>query len=165
MSIERPTIEPIRTAFRVQYLSNEQLDQMQEATLCILEDVGVQFPSEKALAIFDDHGAQVDHNSQIVKIPRELVFKAMSTVPRYFHVGARNPACDFDLQDGVTYFTTDGCGVETVDFETRERRPSCKADVGRMAHVADYLSSMAFYWPIVSAQDFGKTAPLHELDA
>jgi trimethylamine--corrinoid protein Co-methyltransferase len=34
-----------------------------------------------------------------------------------------------------------------------------------MAHVADYLSSMAFYWPIVSAQDFGKTAPLHELDA
>jgi trimethylamine--corrinoid protein Co-methyltransferase len=34
-----------------------------------------------------------------------------------------------------------------------------------MAHVADYLSSIAFYWPIVSAQDFGKTAPLHELDA
>jgi trimethylamine--corrinoid protein Co-methyltransferase len=34
-----------------------------------------------------------------------------------------------------------------------------------MAHVADYLSSIAFYWPMVSAQDFGRTAPLHELDA
>jgi trimethylamine--corrinoid protein Co-methyltransferase len=34
-----------------------------------------------------------------------------------------------------------------------------------MAHVVDYLSSMAFYWPMVSAQDYGKTAPLHELDA
>jgi len=34
-----------------------------------------------------------------------------------------------------------------------------------MAHIADYLSSIAFYWPMVSAQDHGKTAPLHELDA
>ena len=165
MSVERPAIEPIQPAYRIQFLSDEQLDVMQEATLHILEEVGVKFPSEKALAIFDDHGAQVDHDSQIVKIPRDLVFRAMATVPRYFQVGARNPACDFALQDGVTYFTTDGCGVETVDLKTRQRRPSCKADVGRMAHVADYLSSIAFYWPIVSAQDFGKTAPLHELDA
>ena len=34
-----------------------------------------------------------------------------------------------------------------------------------MAHVADYLSSISFYWPIVSAQDYGQAAPLHELDA
>jgi trimethylamine--corrinoid protein Co-methyltransferase len=165
MSVERPAIEPIQPAYRIQFLGDEQLDAMQEATLHILEEVGVKFPSEKALAIFDDHGAQVDHDSQIVKIPRDLVFKAISTVPRYFQVGARSPTCDFALQDGVTYFTTDGCGVETVDLKTRQRRPSCKADVGLMAHVADYLSSIAFYWPIVSAQDFGKTAPLHELDA
>lgn len=165
MSVERPAIEPIRPAYRIRYLSDQQLDEMQEATLRLLEEVGVKFPSEKALAIFADHGAQVDHDTHIVRIPRELVFKAMASVPRYFHVGARNPACDFDLQEGATYFTTDGCGVETVDLETRQRRPSCKADVGRMARVADYLSSMAFYWPMVSAQDYGKTAPLHELDA
>jgi trimethylamine--corrinoid protein Co-methyltransferase len=165
MSIERPAIEPIRTDYRVQFLSDEQLDRLQEATLQILEDVGVKFPSEKALAIFADHGAQVDHDTQIVKIPRDLVYKAMATVPRYFHVGARNPACDFDLEDGVTYCCTDGCGMETVDFVTRRQRASSKADVGRMAHVVDYLPSMAFYWPMVSAQDHGRTAPLHELDA
>jgi len=131
----------------------------------------VKFPSEKALAIFTDHGAQVDHDTQIVKIPRDLLRKAMATVPRYFQVGARDPSCGFHLEDGVTCFTTDGCCVETIDVpnsvwpETRQRRPSCKADVGRMAHIADYLSSIAFYWPMVSAQDHGKTAPLHELDA
>ena len=165
MPIERPAIEPIRSAFSVSFLSEEQLVDLQEATLRILEEVGVKFPSEKALAIFAEHGAQVDHETQIVKIPRELVHKAMATVPRYFHLGARAPECDFDLEEGATYFTTDGCGVETVDLETRQRRPSCKADVGRMAHVVDYLSSMAFCWPMVSAQDYGKTAPLHELDA
>ncbi|MBL7062772.1 MAG: trimethylamine methyltransferase family protein [Anaerolineae bacterium] len=165
MSVERPAIEPIRSVIKVQFLSDEQLNQLQDATLKILETVGVRFPSEKALAIFADHGAQVDHNTQIVKIPRDLVRKAMATVPRYFHLGARDPSCDLHLQDRVTYFTTDGCGVETIDFETRERRVSCKADVGRMAHVADYLSSVAFYWPMISAQDYGRTAPLHELDA
>jgi trimethylamine--corrinoid protein Co-methyltransferase len=34
-----------------------------------------------------------------------------------------------------------------------------------MAHVSDYLSSISFYWPMVSAQDYGSTAALHELDA
>ena len=165
MTVERPPIEPIQSDFRIQYLSDEQLDQMREATIHILAEVGVQFPSEKALGIFAEHGAEVDWETKVVRLPRDLVFRAMATVPRYFHVGARDPACDFDLREGFTYFTTDGCGVETVDLESGEQRPSCKDDVGMMARVADHLSSVAFYWPMVSAQDHGRTAPLHELDA
>jgi trimethylamine--corrinoid protein Co-methyltransferase len=165
MPIERPPIEPIRTVYKFQFQTDAQLDQLQTATLEILETVGVRFPSEKALVIFADHGAQVDHDTQIVKLPSHLVRRAMATVPRYFNLGARDPACDLQLQEGVTYFTTDGCGVETIDLKTRERRASRKDDVGRMAHVADYLSSISFYWPMVSAQDHAKSAPLHELDA
>jgi len=97
MSVEQPAIEPIRTNYKVQFLSNEQLDQMQEATLQIMEDVGVKFPSEKALALFADHGAQVDHKTQVVKLPRDLVHKAMATVPRYFNVGARDPNEALDI--------------------------------------------------------------------
>ena len=70
----------------------------------------------------------------------------MSSVPRYFHVGARDLSCDFDLEEGATYFTTDGCGVETVDLETGERRPSCKADVGRMARVPLIVTSVSISW-------------------
>ena len=130
-----------------------------------MESVGVRFPSHKALAIFAEHGAQVDWQKQIVYLKPDLVLKALSTAPRYFRMGARDASLDLQLQDGVTYFTTDGCGVETIDFETRQRRPSCKEDVGKMARVADYLGSIGFYWPMVSAQDFKRTAPLHELDA
>jgi trimethylamine--corrinoid protein Co-methyltransferase len=63
------------------------------------------------------------------------------------------------------YCATDGCGIETIDFETRQRRSSVKEDVAKMARVSDYLSSVGFYWPIVSAQDHPATAPLHEIDA
>jgi trimethylamine--corrinoid protein Co-methyltransferase len=34
-----------------------------------------------------------------------------------------------------------------------------------MARVADYLTSIGFYWPIVTATDHASTSPLHELDA
>ncbi len=125
----------------------------------------MRFPSDKVLAIFNAHGAKVEKTSQVVKFPRDLVFRALKTIPRYFTMAARLPDFDLHLQDNVTYFTTDGCGVETVELDTGHRRPSCKADVGMMARVADYLSSVAFYWPMVSAQDFGPAAPLHEMDA
>jgi len=165
MTSSRPPLEPLRTSQRLRCLTDEQLDSLQEATLRILEDVGVRFPSETALAILADHGARIDRATQIVRFPRDLVRRALKTVPRYFRLGARDASYDLQLQEGVTYFTTDGCGVETIDFETRERRPSCKADVGKMARIADSLPSIGFYWPMVSAQDFGRTAPLHEMDA
>jgi trimethylamine--corrinoid protein Co-methyltransferase len=165
MSIERQPLEPLRPDIRVRYLGEDQLDLLQAATLEVLEFTGVRFPSEKALAIFADHAAQVDWETQIVKLPSDLVKEALAGVPRYFVMGGRDPALDLHLQDGLTYFTTDGCGFETIDFETRQRRASRKEDVGKMARIADCLGSMAFYWPMVSAQDYGETAPLHEMDA
>ncbi len=165
MTVQRPPLEPIRSAYRVQYLSDEQLNQLQEATLRILEEVGVRFPSEKALTVLHGHGAKVDKATQNVKFPRDLVFNAMQTVPRYFVLGARAPEYDLQLQDRVTYFTTDGCGVQVVDLDTQTERASRKSDVEMMARVADALPAIAFIWPMVSAQDYGKTAPLHEIEA
>jgi trimethylamine--corrinoid protein Co-methyltransferase len=165
MNGDRPALEPLRSAHRLRYLTDEQLDKLQEATLDILENVGVKFPSEKALNVFAEHGANVDKNSQVVKLKRDMVFDALKTAPRYFVMGARVPEYDLHLEDGVTYFTTDGCGVEVVDLDTGIPRPSTKADVGMMARVADYLPSIGFYWPMVSGQDCGRTSPLHELDA
>lgn len=162
--MDRPPIEPIRTSLKLNFLDDQQLAALQEATLQILENTGIQFPSEKALDIFAKHGAEVDHDLQIVKIPRDLVFKAMATVPRYFRLGARNPEFDLELQEGVSFFTNDGCGHKVVDFKTGEHRASTKADVGMMARINDYLSSMAFSWTMVSAQDCGVTSPLHEID-
>jgi trimethylamine--corrinoid protein Co-methyltransferase len=80
-------------------------------------------------------------------------------------MGARSSDHDLNLDGTAMYCATDGSGTETIDFVTRERRSSTKDDVGKMARVADYLPSMAFYWPIVSAQDYPHTAPLHEIDA
>ena len=165
MSTARPPIQPITSAYKLRFLNDEQLDSLQESTLQVLENVGVQFPSDKALSIFAEHGADVDFAARVVRIPRAVIRKAMATVPRYCLLGARDPQLDIQLQDGVSFFTTDGCGHQTVDMKTGLRRPSTKADVGMMARICDYLSSIAFCWSMISAQDCGASAPLHELEA
>lgn len=162
---DTPRLEPIRPSYHVTILSDEQLERLKSATLDILAQVGIHCPSAKALDIYAEHGAQVDRDSQLVRLPPDVVRDAMSDAPRFYTMGARMPAFDIELDGTAFYCATDGCGVETIDFETRQRRASVKNDVARMARVADYLSSVGFYWPIVSAQDHPHTAPLHELDA
>jgi len=98
-------------------------------------------------------------------LPPALVLEAMATAPRRFALGARDASCDIAVGDGRTYCTTDGCGVEIIDFETRQRRQSTKADVADVTRLEDALSSIAFWWPTLSAGDCGETAQLHELDA
>lgn len=158
-------IQPIRPQIKMELLTQDELDRIKSATLQILQEVGVHFPSERALGVFAAHGADVDEATQIVRIPPELVLEAMSKAPRSYTLNGRAAGTDLLLDGSRSYFCTDGCGVHTQDFETGEIRPSSKEDVARMARVADYLSSIAFYWPIVSAQDFGGHASLHELDA
>ena len=160
-----PDIQPIRSRFHLEVLSVDQLAEIKSATLHVLEHVGVQFPSERARRVFREHGARVDTDSQVVRLPPELVTEAMSHAPRTYLLSGRIDGTELLLDGSSTYFGTDGCGTTTVDFETGEQRPSCKDDVARMARVADCLSSVSFYWPMVSAQDYGWTAPLHELDA
>lgn len=165
MSGPTPPLQPIRPSCRLQILTESQLAQLRAGTLQILERVGVHCPSLRAREIYRDHGAEVDFAREIVRLSPPLVLEAMSHAPRHYTLGARDPAYNAPLDGTGMYVATDGCGVETIDFETRQRRPSRKDDVARMARVADALSSVGFYWPIVSAQDHPKTAPLHELDA
>jgi trimethylamine--corrinoid protein Co-methyltransferase len=165
MHSETPLLEPILPAYHLQILSDEQLAQLKSATLEILEQVGIHCPSERVLTLYAEHGARVDFDTQTVTLPPDLVLEAMSHAPRFYTMGARSPAHDLKLDGTAMYCATDGCGVETIDFKSRQRRTSAKEDVARMARMVDYLSSIGFYWPIVSAQDHPATAPLHELDA
>ena len=165
MYSETPDIISISSHHKIDVLSTVELETLKNGTLQLLSDVGVYFPSQKALTIFADHGANVDWDSQIVKIPPDLVKKAMSFAPRSFVLGGREERFDLTLDGKTSYLTTDGCGVHVVDLETREKRASRKADVAMMARVSDALSVVSFFWPMVSAQDFGMTAPLHECHA
>lgn len=165
MYSETPDINYFDTKRKQDVLTPAQIKTMQEGTLHLLQEIGVHFPSPRALQIFADHGALVDHQKRIVRIPPDLVKKALSTAPRSFILGGREERFDLMLDGQSSYLCTDGCGVHVVDLETRQQRPSRKADIAMMARLSDALPMIGFFWPMVSAQDHGRTAPLHECHA
>ena len=163
--LRRQPLVPLRGAPHLDLYPPEKLERLREATLDILDDVGVRFDSDEALLVLSDNGARVDKATRVVRFPPDLVLQAMTRAPREFTLAAREPACDLPLRQGVTYSTTDGSGTEVIDWRTRDRRPSTKADVADAARLLDYLPSLAFWWPTVTSGDFGQTGPLHDLDA
>ncbi len=160
-----PPLQPIIPACHIETLAPTQRTDLKAATLQVLSEVGVHCPSLRAQQIYAQNGCSVDVQSGIVRIPPDVVTRAMSQAPRFYTMGARQETFDLNLDGSALYCATDGCGVETIDVATRQRRPSTKEDVALGARLADYLPEIGFYWPIVSAQDHPATAPLHELDA
>jgi len=160
-----PDILAYPTTARHEGFSQSQLNALQAGTLHLLETVGVRFPSRKALGIFADYGADVDWETEIVRLTPDVVEKALATAPRSFVLGGRERRFDLTLDGRHSYLSTDGCGTRVIDLETRQERPSRKEDVARMARICDALPLISFFWPLVSAQDHGPTAPLHECHA
>jgi trimethylamine--corrinoid protein Co-methyltransferase len=165
MVSKTPDIIAFDTQNKQTILSSSQLDILQSSTKQLLAEVGVHLPYKPGLEIFADHGAPVDMESEVVKIPPDLVEKAMSTAPRSFTLAGREPRFDLVLDGSKSYVATDGCGVKVMDAVSREMRPSRKVDVERMAQVCDSLPLVSFFWPLVSAQDYGVAAPVHECHA
>jgi len=165
MGSQTPQIKPIVPAYRVRILNDEQLERFKSNTFTILEETGIHCPSERALKIYAEHGAVVDFDTQIVKLSPDVILQALSHAPRYYTMGGRTRAFDLDLSKGVTYVSTDGTGTRTIDYVTREPRSSIKDDVAKSARISDYVSSISFYWPMVSAQDHPVCPSLHELHA
>jgi trimethylamine---corrinoid protein Co-methyltransferase len=163
--LERQPLEPLRPSFSCAHHTAEQLDRLKQATLDVLERVGVRFPSDKALDVLAEHGALVDREARVARFPADLVLSAMSTAPRTFTLGARDPSCEIPVGDGATYCTSDGCGPRIIDPLTGDERRSTKADVESVSRMLDYLGSMCFWWPTVSAGDYGETSQLHEIEA
>jgi trimethylamine--corrinoid protein Co-methyltransferase len=150
----------------LEILSSVDVENIHEATLDIIEKTGVRFPSDRALKIWEEHGAIVDRESKVVKAPRDLIETALTHCPHEYTLGARDHFQDLPLDGNHVYVGTDGCGVQLLDLYTNELRRSTVKDVADIAKIADATEEIAFHWVPVSAQDRPpETRGLHELAA
>jgi trimethylamine--corrinoid protein Co-methyltransferase len=147
-------------------LSQEDVKRIHKATLEIIEETGVRFPSKRALDIWEAHGATVDRETMIVKAPAQLIEQALTTAPPAYVLAAREPLQNLPIDGNHVFLGTDGCGVEIIDLESGEHRRSRLQDVADIARVADYQEQIAFHWVALSAQDKPpESRGLHELKA
>jgi trimethylamine---corrinoid protein Co-methyltransferase len=160
-------INPVVSRLKWDVLDSDEIGRIHEATLEIMEDVGVRFPSAKALGVLEDGGCEVDRATQVVKMPHALVAEAISLAPRAYVLAGRDRAADMLIDGRHCYLSNDGSGVFVHDHKTGEKRPSTKADAATSARFVDALPNISYYWgPVVTSQDVPPaTKALHDAEA
>jgi len=83
-------------------LSGDDIQQIHDASMRLLANVGVEFPYEPALSIFEKHGIKTDGSR--VHFNEDQLMKALATAPKQVVIHARNPDCNVQLGVGRPVF-------------------------------------------------------------
>ena len=102
-------------------LSEEGLHRIVHSAYRLLEEAGLEFRSQRALAILKSHGASVDFGTQMVRLDRALVEHYVGLAPSKFPVRARNPERDTVMGTNRINFNTVGSPPNVSDLERGRR--------------------------------------------
>jgi trimethylamine--corrinoid protein Co-methyltransferase len=120
-------------------LTQEQVERIHEASLEVLESVGLLVRNEKARTVFDKHGCTVDSESQIVKFPRAVVEKYRKMLPPKFTFRGRDPKFDRVIPDDRPILVTGSSAPDILDPVTGRERRARSDDIARIAHLVNEL--------------------------
>jgi len=124
-------------------LDNEGIRRIHEASLAILERVGVQVPHEDALSRFADSGAEVDFAARRVRIPHDLVMCLVGKAAVEFTLYGRDLGRAARFGQGTRNYNSIAGEAWWVDAPGEKRRPPTMKDVataGRFAQALPWIN-------------------------
>ncbi len=127
------------------YLSEDDIAYIHEASLEILEEAGLIVRNEKARKRFAEHGAIVDHGTELVRIPAAVVEKYRKLVPPKITLRGRDPAYDVTLPRKLPVIATASSAPDIVDPATGATRRSTSSDIARIAHIVSHLDAIDLF--------------------
>lgn len=138
-------------------LSDNEVAQVHERTLSILTTKGVRVDTGQGRKILKKAGADVDHETNIVRFPRGMVEDALRLAPKAFKLGGRRPGWEFPVNDNQVTLLADGAAIYAVDRDTQERREATFEDWLNATRLIDALDEVGVYWSMVEATFFQKS--------
>ncbi len=134
-------------------LTPDQIQQIHDASLHILENIGLDFLDDEALAIWHKAGAKVDHAARHVWIDRGLLLEAIAHAPDAFTWRARNPERSVHIGGNALAFGPNGGMVYAMDLDNG-RRPGTLADFTNFVKLSHLINTIHFSsWEQVAAHD------------
>ena len=121
------------------FLDDSQVRQVHEASLEILEDVGLIVRNEKAQRRFAEHGARVDPDTGLTRIPAPLVERYRALVPPVITLRGRDPRFDVTFPRQLPVIATASSAPDIVDPATGITRRARSDDIARIAHLVNEL--------------------------
>jgi trimethylamine--corrinoid protein Co-methyltransferase len=123
-------------------MGEQECEAIHLASLNILERIGIDVHDEKAREILLEGGARSE--GVRIRIPPDLVSKALSTVPRQFTLYNRNGEPAIHAVGYKSYFGGGSDCLYILDHHTGKRRKPSLEDVGNAAHLMDALPEIDF---------------------
>lgn len=126
-------------------MSQEQVEKIHNASMGILEEVGVIFRDAVALEQWKAIGAKVEGDR--VYLDREMVMELVSTIPENIKLNARNPAKSVDLGGNNSIFVPMTGAPFIADLENKRRWPTLEdlGDFHKLAHMSPAIHSSAHH--------------------
>jgi trimethylamine--corrinoid protein Co-methyltransferase len=134
-------------------LTRLDIERIHEHSLHLLERVGIDYKTPRALEVLEQAGCPVDYDRTWTSLPRDLVEWALQQAPRVVRLYARDPARDVVLDGRRPHHTTDSQGTEAIDLETGERHDSTAEDLRRGLLFADALDQIEIVNVMCAAGD------------
>lgn len=134
-------------------LTDEQVERVHEASLEILENVGLVVRNDEARVRFEKHGCQVDAETQIVKLPRPIVEQFLQAVPPAFTFHGRDPSLDCTIPGDGPLIVTGSSAPHILDLDTGQVRRSRSEDIARVAYLINELPGYDIFSISVTAAD------------
>lgn len=148
----------------VDMLAASEIEEIHATSMRILSKIGICFPEQAALDVFQKHGYKTD--GQIVYFNEKQINKAINKVPDQFTIQARNPERSVTVGNGVPIFAPGYGAPFLIGSELGKRVPTIKdyQDLIRLAHALPHQDMSGHL--MVDPQDIPEeTAHLHMLQA
>ncbi len=120
-------------------VSPDQLDRIHDASMTMLEEVGIEFRDDESISLWQAAGAKVD--GYRVRIDREHLMQLISTAPEQYTMLARNPEHSITLGGRKTAFTPSYGAPFVLDLENKRRHATID-DFNNFAKLAYMEPSM-----------------------
>jgi trimethylamine---corrinoid protein Co-methyltransferase len=129
----------------LELLSPEQVDRIHEASMAILEEVGIDFRDPVALQQWREAGAEVD--GQRVRPDRAMIMELIDTIPARITCHARNPERNVEVGGNHSIFVPMTGAPYLRDLEDVRRLPTLDdlANFHKLAHMLPSLHSSAHH--------------------
>ena len=134
-------------------LSQDDIKRIHEASLDVLERVGIEVQPSECRDIFQQAGVKIDTDRNRVYIPRSMVEDALATARNEVLLAGRDPKHDMILGGTRVYLGTGGAAVKVLDLESQRARESVLADIVNIGKIVDTLDNIHFYLRPVVARD------------
>ncbi len=133
-------------------MSQSDIEIIHEKSLEVLERIGMKISGDRMLKLLKDAGAIID--GEITKIPRELVLKALKSVPKEVIIYNRDGEPHIICNDkNNVYFGTHADQLEIIDPYTGKARKFLKKDTELMCKIADFLPNIDFVLSVGLSSD------------